>query len=314
MRGRFAPSPTGHLHLGNAYTALLSWLQVRAAGGQFLLRIEDLDTARCRPEYLDSLLRDLEYLGLAWDEDPLFQSRRVDAYRQALLELQERGLTYPCFCSRAEISRAASAPHGEADDGPRYPGTCASLDADQVRERASKRKPAIRFRADPSSVDFDDQIQGPYREDVRSRVGDFVICRNDGVASYQLAVVVDDAQSGISHVLRGADLLSSTARQLQLYRALRLPVPCFAHVPILVGSDGARLAKREGAFSVSYLRGIGVAAARVVGLLAHWAGLHDGSPAGAFDLISRFSLERLRRSPVRVREEQVRKWLKLEPM
>ena len=314
MRGRFAPSPTGQLHLGNAYTALLSWLQVRAAGGQFLLRIEDLDAARCRPEYLDSLLRDLEYLGLSWDEEPLFQSRRVDAYRQALLELQLRGMSYPCFCSRAEISRAASAPHGEADDGPRYPGTCAALGADQVRERASKRKPAIRFRADSAPVNFDDDLQGPYAEDVRSRVGDFVICRNDGVASYQLAVVVDDAQSRISHVLRGADLLSSTARQLQLYRALHLPAPCFAHVPLLIDPDGMRLAKREGAFSVSQLRAIGVEAARVVGLLSQWAGLHDGTPALAADLISSFALERLPRAPVQVREQQVREWLKLEQM
>jgi glutamyl-tRNA synthetase len=314
MRGRFAPSPTGQLHLGNAYTALLSWLHVRAAGGQFLLRIEDLDAARCRPEYLDSLLRDLEYLGLPWDEEPLFQSRRMDAYRQALIEFQQRGLTYPCFCSRAEISRAASAPHGEADDGPRYPGTCAALGADQVRERASKRKPAIRFRADPAPVNFTDDLQGLYAEDVRSRVGDFVICRNDGVASYQLAVVIDDAQSGISHVLRGADLLSSTARQLQLYRALQLPAPRFAHVPLLVDSEGARLAKREGTFSVSQLRALGVEAARVVGLLAQWAGLHDGTPALAVDLISSFSLERLPRAPVRVREEQVREWLRLEQM
>jgi len=314
MRGRFAPSPTGQLHLGNAYTALLSWLQVRAAGGEFLLRIEDLDTARCRPEHLDSLLRDLEYLGLSWDEEPILQSQRQETYRQALLQLQQGGMTYPCFCSRAEISRAASAPHGEADDGPRYPGTCAALDTDQVRERASKRKPAIRFRADPAPVKFDDELQGAYAEEVRSRVGDFVICRNDGVASYQLAVVIDDAQSRISHVLRGADLLSSTARQLQLYRALGLPAPRFAHVPLLVNSDGTRLAKREGAFSVSHLRASGIEAARVVGLLAQWAGLHDGSPILAIDLIPSFSLERLPRSPVRVGEEQVRKWLKLERM
>src|SRR5262252_3642295 len=141
MRGRFAPSPSGRLHLGNAYTALLSWLQVRAAGGQFLLRIEDLDSARCRGEYLDSLRRDLEYLGLYWDEEPIFQSRRQQAYREAFAALERQGLTYPCFCSRSEISRAASAPHGPADDGPRYPGTCAALSRDQVRERALERMP-----------------------------------------------------------------------------------------------------------------------------------------------------------------------------
>ena len=314
MRGRFAPSPSGRLHLGNAYTALLSWLQVRAAGGQFLLRIEDLDSARCRGEYLDSLRRDLEYLGLHWDEEPIFQSRRQEAYREALSALERQGLTYPCFCSRSEISRAASAPHGPADDGPRYPGTCASLSPEQVSERALKRMPATRFRADPGSTEFVDEVQGERLEDVRSQVGDFVIRKNDSVASYQLAVVIDDAYSRISHVLRGADLLSSTARQIQLYRALRLSPPRFAHVGLVVSVDGARLAKREGAFSVSQLRTVGIDARRIVALLGKWAGSHVGTPASAAELVSSFALERLPREPVRTSEEQVRAHLNLAPM
>jgi len=314
MRGRFAPSPSGHLHLGNAYTALLSWLQVRAAGGQFLLRIEDLDWARCRGEYLDSLLRDLEYLGLYWDEEPIFQSRRQVAYQETLSALERRGLAYPCFCSRSEISRAASAPHGAADDGPRYPGTCSALSAEQVRERALKRMPATRFRADPGSTEFVDEVQGRRVEDVHTRVGDFVICRNDRVASYQLAVVIDDAFSRISHVLRGADLLSSTARQIQLYRALGLSPPRFAHVGLVVSPEGARLAKRQGAFSVSQLRSLGVEAPRIVGLLGKWAGIHDGRPTSAADLISSFALHRLPRELVRTSEEQVCVHLDLTPM
>jgi len=314
MRGRFAPSPSGHLHLGNAYTALLSWLQVRAGGGQFLLRIEDLDSARCRAEYLDSLRRDLEYLGLYWDEEPIFQSLRQEAYAEALSALQRQGLTYPCFCSRSEISRAASAPHGVADDGPRYPGTCSALGPEQARERARKRNPATRFRADPDFTEFVDEVQGRRVEDVRSQVGDFVICRNDRVASYQLAVVIDDAYSRISHVFRGADLLSSTARQIQLYRALGLSPPRFAHVGLVVSPEGARLAKREGPLSVSQLRSLGVEPARIVGLLGKWAGIHDGRPTSAADLISSFALHRLPREPVRTTEEQVRAHLDLAPM
>jgi glutamyl-tRNA synthetase len=238
FRGRFAPSPTGRLHLGNARSALLGWLQARAAGGQFLLRVEDLDRARCRPQYVDDLMRDLEWLGLTWDEPPLFQSARDEVYRDALTKLEQRGLVYPCFCTRAEIARAASAPHGLSDEGPRYPGLCARLSAAEIAERSRTRTPAWRFRAQPGEVRFVDGLQGPYSQDVEAVVGDFVVRRNDGVASYQLAVVVDDAATGITHVLRGDDLLSSTPRQLQLYAALGLTAPEFFHVPLVLGEDG----------------------------------------------------------------------------
>ncbi|NMO21356.1 tRNA glutamyl-Q(34) synthetase GluQRS [Pyxidicoccus fallax] len=302
FRGRFAPSPTGRMHLGNIRSALLGWLQARAAGGAFLLRIEDLDRARCKPQYVDDLKRDLEWLGLTWDEQPLIQSQRDDVYRDALAKLEREGLVYPCFCTRAEIARAASAPHGLSEEGPRYPGTCANLTAAQVVERARTRAPAYRFRTRPGEVRFMDELLGPYSQDVEAVVGDFVVRRNDGVASYQLAVVVDDAASGITHVLRGDDLLSSTPRQLQLYAALGLSAPSFLHVPLVLGEDGKRLAKREGAFALAELRERGLAPERVLGLLAAWSGLGDGSPMTLDALVRAFRVEALPRAPVVARE------------
>jgi glutamyl-tRNA synthetase len=303
LRGRFAPSPTGRLHLGNARSALLGWLQARAAGGQFLLRIEDLDRARCRPQYVDDLKRDLEWLGLTWDETPLFQSTRDEVYREAQARLEREGLVYPCFCTRAEIARAASAPHGLSEEGPRYPGTCARLSTAEISERSRARAPAYRFRAQPGEVRFVDGLQGPYAQDVAEVVGDFVVRRNDGVASYQLAVVVDDAATHITHVLRGDDLLSSTPRQLQLYSALGLAAPEFFHVPLVLGEDGKRLAKREGAFALAELREQGLPAERVLGLLASWSGLGDGQPLSCEALLQRFRPEALPRAPVVVHEQ-----------
>jgi glutamyl-tRNA synthetase len=303
LRGRFAPSPTGRLHLGNARSALLGWLQARAASGQFLLRVEDLDRARCRPQYVDDLMRDMEWLGLTWDGPVLFQSARDEVYRDALARLEQEGLVYPCFCTRAEIARAASAPHGLSEEGPRYPGTCARLSSAERSERSRTRTPAYRFRTPPGEVRFVDGLQGPYSQDVAAVVGDFVVRRNDGVASYQLAVVVDDAATGITHVLRGEDLLSSTPRQLQLYAALRLTAPGFFHVPLVLGEDGKRLAKREGAFALAELRERGLPAQRVLGVLAAWSGLGDGGPVSLEELVKRFRPEALPRAPVTAREQ-----------
>ncbi|MFZ5471573.1 MAG: tRNA glutamyl-Q(34) synthetase GluQRS [Myxococcota bacterium] len=305
MRGRFAPSPTGRMHLGNARTALLGWLQARAAGGQFLLRIEDLDRARSRPELVDELFRDLEFLGLTWDEAPLFQSQREEAYRAALEQLSREGRTYPCFCSRAEVARAASAPHGPADEGPRYPGTCARRPETETAARLKERPATLRFRVQPGVERFVDLVHGEQSQDVEATVGDFVVRRADGVASYQLAVVVDDADSSITDVLRADDLLSSTARQLQLYRALKRSPPRFAHVPLLLGEDHQRLAKREGAFAVADLRQAGVSAERIIGLLARWSGLGDGSPVRAAELVEGFSLSRIPRQPVVAAEAEL---------
>ncbi len=306
VRGRFAPSPTGRLHLGNARSALLGWLQARALGGEFLLRIEDMDAARCRPAYVDLLERDLEWLGLTWDGVPLVQSERREVYEAALETLARTGQLYPCFCSRAEIARAVTAPHGASDEGPRYPGTCRPLSEAEVHARTSSRPPALRFAPAPGELSFADALAGPFSQDVAAEVGDFVVRRNDGVASYQLAVVVDDAASGITHVLRGEDLLASTPRQLALHRALGLPPPVYAHVPLVLGEDGKRLAKREGAFALAELRESGVAPERVVGLLAAWSGLTDGAPVRPGELVPGFSLARVRRTPARTSEEEIR--------
>ncbi len=316
VRGRFAPSPTGRMHLGNARTALLSWLQVRAAGGTFLLRIDDLDRGRCRREHVDTLLRDLEYLGLTWDEPPVYQSddARTARYRDAVAKLTAQGRVYPCFCTRAEIAAAASAPHGPQDDGPRYGGTCARLSREELAvKQASRRAPALRFRPRPGVTSFVDAVQGPTSQDVEAEVGDFVIRRNDGVASYQLAVVVDDFDSKVTDVLRGDDLLASTPRQLQLYEALSLTPPRYAHVPLWLAEGGRRLAKRTGAFAVAELRERGVPAERVVGVLAELSGLHPGgAPRTAQSLAGEFSLTRLPRTPVVMDEAQVTRRLGLD--
>ena len=308
-RGRFAPSPTGELHLGNAWAALLGWLWARAEGGAFLLRIEDLDRARLRPGAVETLLADLDWLGLDFDEPPAIQSERTALHDRALETLRAQGRVYPCFCSRTEVARAASAPHGPADDGPLYPGTCATLDEAARGARASARPPAWRFRPTPGVTRVNDLLRGAVLQDVAAAVGDFVVRRNDGVASYQLAVVVDDAASGITHVLRGEDLLGSTPRQLQLGCALGLPTPRYAHVPLLLGPDGKRLAKRAGPPSLAELRRAGVPGARVVGLLARWATLGDGDPVEPVALVPAFSLDRLPRQPVSVDPEQVRQAL-----
>jgi glutamyl-tRNA synthetase len=308
-RGRFAPSPTGPLHLGNAWAALLGWLWARKEGGEFALRIEDLDAARCRPEFVDGLRRDLEWLGLDFDGPVVFQSQRADAYREALGRLAAQGRIYPCFCSRAEVARAATAPHGAAEDGPVYPGTCAQLSPAEAEVRGRTRAPALRFRASGGAERFLDALHGSVVQDVQATVGDFVVRRTDGVASYQLAVVVDDGAARVTHVLRGEDLLHSTPRQLQLAGGLGLPAPVYAHVPLLLGEDGRRLAKRAGPPTVSELREGGLPKERLIGLLGQWAGLSDGRPLVARELLQGFSLAALPRGPVRVRASAVREAL-----
>jgi glutamyl-tRNA synthetase len=300
-RGRFAPSPTGDLHLGGARTALAAWLAARAAGGDFVVRVEDLDGPRVVPGAEARILEDLAWLGLAWDEGPdvggahapYRQSERRRRYDAAAAALVASGRAFPCWCSRAEVARAATAPHGPGDDGPRYPGSC--------RERTAGppgRAPSLRLRVEPGEIAFVDGVHGPQREDVAAAVGDFVIVRADGVPAYQLAVVVDDAAMGVTDVVRGDDLLGSTARQLALYRALGLTAPRFAHVPLVLGPDGARLSKRHGAIGVRALRERGVAAARVVGILAATLGLcAAGAAVPAEELVAGFAVERVRREP-----------------
>jgi glutamyl-tRNA synthetase len=309
MRGRFAPSPTGPLHLGNARTALLSWLAARAAGGSYIMRVEDLDGPRVRPGMEACILEELRWLGLDWDEGPdvggpsgpYRQSERRERYAAALAQLRAAGAIYPCFCTRGEIAAAAQAPHGPGDEGPRYPGTCGALTADEVRARAARRPPAWRLRVAAGEVAFEDGVHGAQRRDVLAETGDFVVARADGIPAYQLAVVVDDAAMGVEEVVRGDDLLGSTGRQLLLYRALGLTPPRFAHVPLVNGEDGARLAKRHGALSLGELRARGADPRAVVGLLAASAGLcPPGARVAARELVPGFALARVPREPAQL--------------
>ena len=305
IRGRFAPSPTGPLHLGNARTALLSWLAARAARGADRMRGEDRDGPRVRPGMEARILGELRWLGLDWDEGPdvggpagpYRQSERRDAYARALDRLRADGRVYPCFCSRSEIAAASQAPHEPSDEGPRYPGTCAGLSAGEAARRAALRAPAWRLRVPPGSVAFDDGVHGTCAFDVAATVGDFVVARADGVPAYQLAVALDDAAMGVTDVVRGDDLLPSTARQLLVYAALGLPPPRFAHVPLVVGEDGERLAKRHGALSLGELRERGADPRAVVALLGELSGLSPGPRASPGDLVAAFDLARVPRAP-----------------
>jgi glutamyl-tRNA synthetase len=298
--GRYAPSPTGDLHLGNARTALIAWLWARREGGRFLLRFEDLDAARVRPGCAEAQAASLAWLGLDWDAEPVAQSRRGELYDAALAALHERGVLYECFCSRADVRRAASAPHGP--DGPLYSGACRSLSAAERSARIGcGRTPALRVRME-GEVEFRDDLMGPQRELLAATTGDIVVRRSDGVIAYQLAVVVDDAEQSVTHVVRGADLLASTARQIRLYDLLGLAAaPGYAHVPLLLGDDGERLAKRHGAVGLTELREAGVEARAVVGRLAFSAGLLDApEPCTAVELLERFDPAALEREPTRI--------------
>lgn len=311
VRGRFAPSPTGVMHLGNVWTALLAWLSVRSQGGTMILRLEDLDPDRSRPEHAERLLRDLAWLGLDWDEGPdvggpvgpYVQDERRDLYEAALRRLEGLGLTYPCFCTRASLRQAASAPHaGESE--PVYPGLCRDLsDAERLR-RARERRPAIRLRAPRGEIAFEDVLAGPFSQDVGRDCGDFVIRRSDGVHAYQLAVAVDDAAQGVTEVVRGFDLLDSTPRQLLLYRLLGLRPPRFAHAPLLLDRAGVRLSKRQPGVDLASLQAAGVRPEAVIGFLAWKAGLRpDRRPLRPAALIDRFSFDRLPNGTVVIDED-----------
>lgn len=295
-RGRFAPTPSGLLHIGNAFTALAAWLQMRQAGGEFVLRIEDIDKARSRHAYAEQLQDDLLWLGIDWDEGPRVggpyapyeQSRREPLYEEALDRLQQAGRLYPCYCSRSELASISSAPHGLASEGAAYPGFCRSLSAKEREARAAKKTPALRFIMPTHALPFHDSLAGPQTY-AGEALSDFVVKRADGMFSYQLAVTVDDAAMGITDVLRGADLLDSTPRQLALYEALGLQAPDFAHVPLLVDVSGQRLSKRDNALTLAALRAAEVPPERLLGVLAHLAGWIDRpEPLTARELIPSF--------------------------
>lgn len=283
MKTRFAPSPTGDLHVGGAWTALASWALARANGGAVVLRVEDIDTPRVVAGSAARIEEDLLALGLDWDEGPLLQSERTDVYEAAIADLGARGLTYPCDCSRAEIARAASAPH--AGEETVYPGTC----RDAPPDRDFKRPPAIRLRVPPGIVSFYDGLKGPVQEDVAASVGDFVLRRGDGVFAYQLVVAVDDAAMGITHVVRADDLLGSTARQICLMMLLgHVDVPAYMHVPLVVRADGERLAKRTRGLTIRELFAAGHSASAIVRALAEGLGVAQGA-ADAADVARRFT-------------------------
>lgn len=282
VRGRFAPSPSGRMHLGNLFCALLSWLSVKSRGGEWILRIEDLDTDRCRPDYARQVEEDLRWLGLAWDEGgstggpdaSYFQSQRTALYEAALERLREMGRVYPCFCTRAQL-HAASAPHRE-DGLTVYPGTCRDLTPEEIaRREASGRRGALRLRVPEETVTFTDGHLGELTEYLPTDCGDFLLRRSDGLFAYQLAVVVDDAAMGITEVVRGADLLSSTPRQLLLYELLGWEAPEFFHFPLLLSPDGRRLSKRDGDLGLAALRERYIPE-EIVGKLAYLAGLNPG--------------------------------------
>ncbi len=286
VRTRFAPSPTGDLHLGGAWTALASWVWARRSGGRTLLRIEDIDRPRVARGSRARIEEDLRWLGLDWDEEPVLQSARTGAYAAAVERLGAAGLVYPCDCSRAEVSRVASAPH-EGEEVI-YPGTCRDLDPG----RPLKRPPALRARVPAEIVAYDDLVVGPVAQHLAREVGDFVLCRGDGVFSYQLAVVVDDLAMGVTDVVRGADLLASTPRQIWLARALGACAPRYGHVPMVVAADGSRLQKRTAGSVVRDLRDTGLSADAVVGELAHGLGLVDDERAAVLRSRCRGSLRR----------------------
>ncbi|MEM8559635.1 MAG: tRNA glutamyl-Q(34) synthetase GluQRS [Bacteroidota bacterium] len=336
VRGRFAPSPTGLLHVGSARTALVAWLSVRSQKGTFVWRLEDLDGPRVVPGVAAEQMRDLAWLGLDWDEGPALataggiafeakgevgpyrQSDRFGRYEAALDRLAAHGHLFPCDRSRKDLLELASAPHANEYSGgagmPAYPKALrpAELALDwYVRYRSDPPTPrdvgsALRFRVDDAPVSFHDRVQGPLTQDVAAETGDFVLKRRDGVYAYQLAVVVDDIAMGVTEVVRGADLLDSTGRQIQLIRALGGEEPAYAHVPIVVNADGEKLSKRDDALTLAHLRDAGVEPQRLVGVLAHSLGLAEtGAPVTPRALVDGFAWDRVRRDNWRLPEEFV---------
>ena len=304
MSGRYAPSPSGPLHLGNLRTALLAWLQARLAAQPFILRMEDLDLPRIKPGSSEQIIKELHWLGLDWDEGPdcggpatpYEQSARNPQYQQAFQQLLDNDLIYPCYCSRKDIQNAASAPHAH-EYGSIYPGTCRDVkQRAEMKQRHPDKTAAWRYRVPKRTITFEDRIIGVVSQSLDQEVGDFVIKRADGLFAYQLAVVVDDGMMGITDVVRGADLLDSTARQIELFEALSYPVPTFWHVPLMVDETGARLSKRDGSDSLEVWRQQGKSADDVVGYLAFTVGLIDEErPVSAQELRQGLTLELFRK-------------------
>ena len=298
--GRFAPSPSGRMHLGNVFSCLCAWLSARSQGGHIVLRIEDLDDRCKRPELAAQLIDDLAWLGLEWDEGPYYQRDRLDLYEAALHQLQDAGLTYPCFCTRAEL-HAASAPHA-SDGTPIYRGACRGLSAEEIARRSALRAPATRLRVPAVDdladdvVEFVDRTYGAQCEALATECGDFLVRRSDGVFAYQLAVVVDDAAMGVTEVVRGCDLLGSTPRQIYLQHLLGLPTPRYAHIPLLMSPDGRRLSKRDRDLDLGELRTRFGTPEALLGWLAGQTGVApDTTPRSAERLVEHFNWDVIRK-------------------
>ncbi len=276
---RFAPSPTGRMHAGNIFASLMTWLLAKASGGRVVLRIEDLDKARSKPEYATQIMRDYEMLGLAWDDGPYYQHDRDEAYQQAFDLLTQQNLVYPCFCTRADL-HAQSAPH--AGETFVYARTCRHLsDGERAAKTAAlatqKRMPSQRLMVPDQDLCFEDLIQGPYSENLERDCGDFVVKRADGSFAYQLAVVVDDCAQGVILVSRGVDLLTSTPQQIYLQRLLGFPTPFYAHLPLLIDETGRRLSKRNQDASLDHLLATCGSPEAIIGTLAALVGLIDSA-------------------------------------
>lgn len=298
--GRFAPTPSGFLHLGNVFCSLLAWLYAKSSGGRIILRVEDLDPQRCSRQKADQLARDLEWLGLEWDEgayvsensESYFQSKRSDIYAEYFVQLQEQEFVYPCFCSRSEL-HAAEAPH-LSDGRIIYAGTCRHLTAEQREAKAQRRAPAYRLRVEDKPISFLDGHYGQQSYNLAEGSGDFIVRRSDGVFAYQLAVTIDDALMGITQVVRGCDLLSSTPMQLYIYRLLGFTPPAFCHIPLLVDASGRRLSKRDGDLEIAALRKLYGSPEPIIGLLAFFAGqIARPEPMRAKDLLPIFDAEKI---------------------
>ena len=288
--GRFAPTPSGRMHLGNVFAALMAWLSVKSQDGEMVLRMEDLDTQRTCAEFAEVLREDLLWLGLTWDRETAPQSLRGDTYDKYFRILEEKGLLYPCYCTRSQL-HSVNAPH--LSDGTYvYPGTCRNLTKDQ--RSAISRSPAWRVRVPDKLWEMEDKIQGHYALNLATDCGDMVVRRADGVYVYQLAVTVDDGEAGVTEVVRGMDLLSSAPRQMYLQELFGFPHPSYAHVPMLLAPDGRRLSKRDRDLDLGYLRGQ-ITAEALLGILASAAGIIDkNTPISLAELTGEFSWDKVK--------------------
>ncbi len=298
--GRFAPTPSGRLHLGNILCAMLAYLSARSQGGRFLLRIEDVDVPRCPRRLAQQAIDDLRWLGFTWDEEPLYQSDRTEIYREALEHLTEAGHIYPCFCTRAQLMSLAAPNLGDTQVV--YNRACAALTPQEAAERAKNRAPAMRLRVPEEEISFVDGLFGAQRENLARDCGDFILRRSDGLYGYQLAVVVDDALSGVTEVVRGRDILSATPRQIYLQRLLGCPQPEYVHIPLLTDSQGRRLAKRDKDLDLTALSQR-YAPEDILGWLACSAGLlPEVRPATLESLIAVFDWAKVKRDDLRLSE------------